>query len=226
MAVDNAAQGNTSDLPDHPATSLDDTGLGKRPRDARILHMVLQAQGVHAYQERVPLQLMDFAYRYTSGVLSDAVALSAEGYGPKSVGGGRGRGGAASAADEGEISQKALQVAIASRVNYQFNQTLPKDFMMDLANEKNRVLLPRCEREYGVRLPPERYCLTGVGWGLKEEWDSEDEGEGDEDMMDDAQDMNPTEEMVVEREQEDEEMNDDEFEEVMGVGRGSKTDDA
>ncbi|KAF7513856.1 hypothetical protein GJ744_006470 [Endocarpon pusillum] len=27
----------------------------------------------------------------------------------------------------------------------------------------------------GVKLPPEKYCLTGVGWGLREEWDSEGE---------------------------------------------------
>ncbi|KAI3222741.1 hypothetical protein DTO012A9_9947 [Penicillium roqueforti] len=29
-----------------------------------------------------------------------------------------------------------------------------------------------------MRLPPERFCLTGMGWDLKEEWDSE--GEEDE----------------------------------------------
>jgi transcription initiation factor TFIID subunit 9B len=31
----------------------------------------------------------------------------------------------------------------------------------------------------GVKLPPEKYCLTGVGWGLREEWDSE----GEEDVV-------------------------------------------
>jgi len=215
-----------NDLPDYPATSLDDSGLGKRPRDARILHMVLQAQGVHAYQERVPLQLLDFAYRYTSGVLADACSLSAEGYGPKtSSGGARGRA-AEKEKEDGEVSQKALQVAIASRTNYQFCTSLPKDFLMDLAGERNRVLLPRCERGFGVRLPPERYCLTGVGWGLREEWDSDVEGDTDEVMMDGTSGGQPTEDTVVGREQEDEDMNDDEFEEVMGVGDDSKMGDA
>lgn len=33
----------------------------------------------------------------------------------------------------------------------------------------------------GVKLPHERYCLTGVGWGLKDEWESEgEESVGDE----------------------------------------------
>lgn len=31
------------------------------------------------------------------------------------------------------------------------------------------------EREWGLRLPPEQYCLTGEGWNLKDEWDAEDE---------------------------------------------------
>lgn len=31
------------------------------------------------------------------------------------------------------------------------------------------------DREWGLRLPPEQYCLTGEGWNLKDEWDAEDE---------------------------------------------------
>ena len=49
-----------------PTNSPADNGESKRPRDARLMHLVLANYGVAAYQERVPLQLMDFAYRYTS----------------------------------------------------------------------------------------------------------------------------------------------------------------
>ena len=31
----------------------------------------------------------------------------------------------------------------------------------------------------GMRLPPERFCLTGLGWNLKDEWESE----GEEDVV-------------------------------------------
>lgn len=44
--------------PESPA----DAG-GRKPRDARLIHLMLANQGVTAYQERVPLMLMDFAYR-------------------------------------------------------------------------------------------------------------------------------------------------------------------
>ena len=52
-----------------PTNSPLDNGQSKRPRDARLIHLVLANYGVNAYQERVPLQLMDFAYRYTSSIL-------------------------------------------------------------------------------------------------------------------------------------------------------------
>lgn len=47
--------------------------------------------------------------------------------------------------------------------------------MLEQATERNRVALPKVERGYGVQLPPEKYCLTGVGWGLRDEWDSEED---------------------------------------------------
>ena len=142
---------------------------------------------------------MDFAYRYTSSVLSDAVHVQAEGYdNPSSQtdnrggrgrggagggrGGGAGAGAAAAAADEGDVSLSALRMAIASRMSYQFQGSLPKEFLKGLAEERNRIGLGVGLREQGtvvggVRLPSEKYCLTGVGWGLKEEWDSEGEEE-------------------------------------------------
>lgn len=52
-----------------PTNSPLDNGQSKRPRDARLIHLVLANYGVNAYEERVPLQLMDFAYRYTSSTL-------------------------------------------------------------------------------------------------------------------------------------------------------------
>lgn len=65
---------------------------------------------------------------------------------------------------------------------------------MDLAAERNRIMLPGVSRGQdaaasaasssdahimmgGMRLPPERFCLTGVGWDLKNEWESEGEEE-------------------------------------------------
>ncbi|OAX85426.1 hypothetical protein ACJ72_00197 [Emergomyces africanus] len=195
-----------------PATSLQDTGKSRRPRDARLIHMLLASLGVTAYQERVPLQLLDFAYRYTSSTLQDAVYLATEGYPGEAAGGGKGGSGAEGKAqgaqqqpgsqDLSSVSLGALRMSIASRLHYQFQPGLPKEFLMDVAAERNRMMLPGVLRGIdggaggaaaasaaggvmmgGMRLPPERFCLTGVGWGLREEWESEgDEEEGAAEM--------------------------------------------
>ena len=170
----------------HAITSLADNGLSKRPRDARLLHMILANLGVTAYQERVPLQLMDFAYRYTSSILQDALHLTSEGYGGSGHIQGTTKGaGAGGNNDMTSITLSSLRLSIASRTHYQFSPTLPKEFYHEIAQERNRVALPSMGREWGLRLPPEQYCLTGVGWGLKDEWESEEEerkpeGEGED----------------------------------------------
>lgn len=46
---------------------------------------------------------------------------------------------------------------------------------MQQADARNRIMLPKVERTYGVQLPPEQYCLTGTGWNLKEGWESDDD---------------------------------------------------
>ncbi|KAI9699502.1 MAG: Transcription initiation factor TFIID subunit 9 [Bogoriella megaspora] len=223
---------NDPSLPPAPPSALQissdtDPGDRRRPRDARLLHLILSNLGVHAYQERVPLMLLDFAYRYTRGVLSDALHISHEA-GQQQIGGGsqRSGGGAGGGGGDGGVTIEALRQAVASRLDYQFGAPgVGKEGVLELAQERNRVALPRPEREFGVRLPPERYCLTGVGWQVRGEWEEEeeeDEEDGDE-MGEGGQGRGKEEEMEVEGEREEEER--DEFEEVMGV-RDSEMKDA
>lgn len=78
-------------------------------------------------------------------------------------------------------------MSVASRINHQFNTALPKEFLLDVAQERNKIALPTVGKEFGVRLPPEKYSLTGINWDLaetREDWmdDSSAEEEGDEDV--------------------------------------------
>ncbi|TGZ85260.1 TFIID-31kDa-domain-containing protein [Ascodesmis nigricans] len=155
-----------------PTESPADAGA-RKPRDARILHLILASMGVGAYEERVPLMLLDFAYRYTSAVLQDALLFSDSINSTANTGGQN---------PPASIATNDLRMSIASRVNHQFNPGLPKEFLLEVAQDRNRVALPTVGPEFGVRLPPEKYCLTGINWDLEEgmeEWaevsDDEDE---------------------------------------------------
>ena len=145
-----------------------DDNFAKRPRDSRLLHTILANLGVTSYQERVPLQLMDFAYRYTSSTLQDALHLTSEGYGTQPSVNAK----ATNNNDMSTVTLSSLRLSIASRTHYQFTPTLSKDFYHDIAQERNQVQLPPVGKDWGVRLPPEQYCLTGIGWKLKEEWET------------------------------------------------------
>ena len=149
------------------SAAMNDPGLAKRPRDARLIHLLLATMGVHAYAERVPLQILDFAYRYTSSILSDAVAFETPGAGTQ-----RKAGGGASKDDDG-LTVTALRTAIATRIATQFHPTLPQDFALEMMAERNKIALPRPDRDGGLRLPSERHCLTGVGWTVRESWEDE-----------------------------------------------------
>ena len=132
---------------------------------------------------------MDFAYRYTSSVLGDALHMQNEGYDQADSNttskAGRAKN-AAAKAEEGDISIQALRMAAGSRISHQFSgpSALPKEFLKQLADDRNRISLNTQAKDGdrgsgvtigGIKLPHERYCLTGVGWGLKDEWDSEGE---------------------------------------------------
>ena len=202
------------------ATPADDDAPNRRPRDVRLIHALLATQGVTSYQERVPLMLIDFAYRYTRSVLADAASLDAEGYGPET----RGRGNK----EEG-VSMTSLRLAIASRQAAQIQSRVGRADLTEMSAETNRVGLPRVEREFGVRLPDERFVLTGTGFGLPEEW-IEDE-ETNENLN--VQAGEPQDQLMLDQDDEeggvdlaDEDMEEDEFEEVMGVQKDKTMTDA
>lgn len=136
------------------------------PRDVRLLHLILASMGVTAYQDRVPLQLMDFAYRYTHGVLQDALYYSDHaGASTSTLPAGVGSSSSTS------LTVDDIRLAVGARVNYQFKPAPPKELLLEMAQEKNKRPLPPVPQQYGIRLPPEKYCLTSKEWQLDDEKD-------------------------------------------------------
>ena len=145
--------------------------------------MLLSSLGCHAYQERVPLQLLDFAYRHSSSILSDALHLSSDAYVSQQTRARDAPAGGGFREADGQVSANAVMLAIQSRLQYQFGGGnggggLSKEFLMETAQARNKIALPRVlPNEWGVRLPSERFVLTGQPWGLKGEWVVNDEVE-------------------------------------------------
>lgn len=107
------------------------------------------------------------------------------------------------------VTANAVKLAIGARLAYQFRGgggatgggAISKDALASIAAERNKVALPRVPPgEWGVRLPSEKFVLSGVGWGLRDvlarnaEDDSEDDDDDDE--MVDAMEHQPNDEDV------------------------------
>ena len=162
-----------------------------RPRDSRLIELLLTSQGVTSYEQRVPLQLLDFAYRHTSSILNDAIHLSGDPYITQAGSKPSATSGATAAAPgDASVTANAVKLAIGARLSYQFRGGstgggISKEYMQELARERNKVALPRIvPSEWGVRLPSERFVLSGAGWGLKDMWEEADGGFDDEDEQD------------------------------------------
>lgn len=70
-----------------------------------------------------------------------------------------------------KITTDDVRLAIAARTNYQFNPVTPKELLLELASERNKKTLPPIMPGFGIRLPPEKYCLTAKDWSLSDEED-------------------------------------------------------
>lgn len=133
-----ASNGSASQVPNDSAL---------KPRDARLLHLLLTSAQVPAYAPKVPIQLLDFAYRYTHGILLDAQAYADHAHSQGSV-----------------ISVDDVRMAVSSRVNHSFRGPPPKEFLLEVAAERNRRPLPAVREGVEIRLPPERWCLNAPNW--------------------------------------------------------------
>lgn len=162
-----------TDIPGNvDATQQEDT-----PRDVRLLHLLLASQAIHQYEDQVPLQLMDFAYRYTRGVLKDAImyndymganipidSTTSTDSTTNNTSANTTDSTSHDKKNKKGLTVEDIRLAIAARTQYQFKPTAPKELMLQLAADRNKKALPQVMGSWGIRLPPEKYCLTAKDW--------------------------------------------------------------
>ncbi|KAI0231876.1 Transcription initiation factor TFIID subunit 9, partial [Massospora cicadina] len=56
--------------------------------------------------------------------------------------------------------------AIYGRIHHSFAPPPPQDFLDELAQTVNSIPLPPIQEKFGVRLPPEKYCLTSANYQI------------------------------------------------------------
>ena len=114
----------------------------KVPREQLVVEEILKEQNVTRYQPGVVTYLMDHVYCYLQTVLEDDKIYSEH-------------------ANKRHVDLEDLQLAVNLTLDKTHNTVPSREFLLKLAKEKNSQPLPPLpEGRCGVRLPPDRLCLT------------------------------------------------------------------
>jgi len=134
------------------------------PKDGRVMMAILKDMNITDYEPRVVEQLLEFVYRYISSVLEDARTLSnfARKKGPAAGGSG-----AAAANAANQIDVEDVKLAVQMYTEHNLTSPPTRDILLEVATKKNSTQLPLPKTTGGLRLPPDRYCLTAINYKLK-----------------------------------------------------------
>ncbi|XP_010534940.1 PREDICTED: transcription initiation factor TFIID subunit 9 [Tarenaya hassleriana] len=117
------------------------------PRDAKIVKSLLKSMGVEDYEPRVIHQFLELWYRYVVEVLTDAQIYSEH-------------------AGKSTIDCDDVKLAIQSKVNFSFSQPPPREVLLELAANRNKIPLPKSIAGPGIPLPPEQDTLISPNYQL------------------------------------------------------------
>lgn len=118
------------------------------PKDALVMAAILKEMGISEYEPRVINQMLEYTYRYITTVLEDAMVYSKH-------------------AGKKDLDAEDVQLAIQSRLDHSYTNPPPREFLIEIARQKNRHPLPQIQTKSGLRLPPDRYCLTSTNYKVK-----------------------------------------------------------
>merc|ERR1719331_3234754 len=104
--------------------------------------------GVADYDASVVPQLIEFVYRHTSDLLDDSRVYAEH-------------------CDRKEPNLDDVRMAVQTRVNFSFMQPPSREVVLQLTQKRNAVPLPLIPPKHGIRLPPEKYCLTSSNFQFK-----------------------------------------------------------
>jgi len=142
--------GGTGGTGGHPAGAGTGTTSGGKalPRDATVMYALLKEMGVTHHEPRVLNQMLEFVYRYVTTVVEEARVYSV--YAKKRT-----------------IDLDDVKLAIKILTEKSYSTVPPREMLLDLAKMKNSTPLPLLKSSSGLRLPPDRYCLTQPNYQLQ-----------------------------------------------------------
>jgi len=118
------------------------------PKDAQVMISILKDMGINDFEPRVINQMLEFSYRYVTNILEDARLYSQH-------------------AKKKVIDIEDVKLSVQLQADQCFTSPPPRESLLELARTKNAIQLPLIQPKAGIRLPPDRHCLTATNYKLK-----------------------------------------------------------
>ena len=120
----------------------------QEPKDAQVIKAILNDMGMTEYEPRIITQLLEFVYRYVTNVAEDAKLVSNH-------------------AKKKLVDVDDIRLAVQMYNEQNYNTPPSRDVLLEMARSKNSNPLPMPKATSGLRLPPDRFCLTGCNYRLR-----------------------------------------------------------
>ncbi|KAG0469907.1 hypothetical protein HPP92_015991 [Vanilla planifolia] len=168
---------------------MDDAGREvdtEEPRDARVVRELLKSMGIAEgeYEPRVIHQFLELTYRYVVDVLSDAQVYAEH-------------------AGKTAIDPDDVRLAIQYKVNFSFSQPPPREVLLELARNRNKMPLPKTIAPPGsIPLPPDKDTLLSPNYQLllpRKQPVQVEETEEDDDALNSNRTANPNPDLSQEQ---------------------------
>ncbi|TKY57115.1 Transcription initiation factor TFIID subunit 9 [Spatholobus suberectus] len=115
------------------------------PRDATIVKSLLKSMGVEDYEPHVIHKFLELWYRYAVDMLTDAQVYSEH-------------------AGKSAIDCDDVKLAIQSKLDFCFLQPPPREVLLELAQNRNKIPLPKTIAGPGIPLPPDQDTLISPNY--------------------------------------------------------------
>jgi len=118
------------------------------PKDGQVMISILKDMGINDFEPRVVNQMLEFSYRYVTNILEEARVYSQH-------------------AGKKQLDLDDVKLSVTMQAEQSFTAPPPRESLLELARIKNATQLPIPQNKLGLRLPPDRHCLTNTNYRLK-----------------------------------------------------------
>ncbi|KAL1502332.1 hypothetical protein ABEB36_007488 [Hypothenemus hampei] len=118
------------------------------PKDGQVVLAIMKEMGITEYEPKTIVQLTEFVYRYATSILQEARMY-------------------ANNSNKRTLDADDIRLAIELTAESSFTTPPPREVVLECASAKNYSALPIVKPHCGLRLPPDRYCLSSCNYTLK-----------------------------------------------------------